>query len=222
MKKNILIFGGGSHCKCIIDVIEAGEAYTIVGIVDSINEIGFEISGYKVIGRQDELLRLLSDFNVDGGIIAIGDNYLRRQLEQEIVSQKADFNFVNVVHPSVILSKSANIGRGNVFMAGVIINVGASIGNHCLINTGSQLEHFSVMENYSSLSAGVITGGYILLKEYSAIALGVTIFDRVSIGFNTVVGSGSLVTKDLPDNVLAYGTPAKIVKERQLNERFLK
>jgi acetyltransferase-like isoleucine patch superfamily enzyme len=46
--------------------------------------------------------------------------------------------------------------------------------------------------------------------------------DRLNIGENTVVGSGSLVTKDLPDNVLAYGTPAKIIRQRKLGEKFIK
>jgi sugar O-acyltransferase (sialic acid O-acetyltransferase NeuD family) len=222
MKKNIVIFGGGSHSLCIIDVIEASDDFNIVGVIDSIGEIGTEISGYKIIGRQDELLDLLKKNEIDGGVIALGDNYSRMLLEREILNQKSDFNFFNIIHPSVIISKSANIGYGNVFMAGVIINVGAKIENHCIINTGSQLEHFSIMENFSSLSAGVITGGYIILKEFSAIALGVTIFDRVVIGKNVVVGSGSLVTKDVPDNALVYGVPARFIKNRELNERFLK
>ena len=46
--------------------------------------------------------------------------------------------------------------------------------------------------------------------------------DRLNIGENAVVGSGSLVTKDLPDNVLAYGNPAKIIRTRTLGEKFLK
>ena len=222
MKKNIVIFGGGSHCLCLIDIIEAAGNYHIIGIIDSVAEIGFEISGYKVIGRQHELVRLTEEYKIDGGIIALGDNYSRMVVEKEIVAQAADFVFFNVIHPSAIISKSVKMGSGNVIMAGVIISVGAQMENHCIINTGSQLEHYSKMGNYSSLSAGVITGGYVELKKLSAIALGVTVFDRVTIGENTVVGSGSLVTKDLPDNVLAYGTPAKIVKERELNERFLK
>ena len=41
-------------------------------------------------------------------------------------------------------------------------------------------------------------------------------------GKNSVVGAGSLVTKDLPDNVLAYGNPAKIIRPREEGENFLK
>ena len=46
--------------------------------------------------------------------------------------------------------------------------------------------------------------------------------DRLEIGENTVIGSGSLVTKSIPSNVLAYGIPAKIIKNRVEGEKFLK
>ena len=52
--------------------------------------------------------------------------------------------------------------------------------------------------------------------------MGVTILDRLEIGENTVVGAGSLVVKSLPDNVLAYGNPAKIIRHRHTGEKFLK
>jgi sugar O-acyltransferase (sialic acid O-acetyltransferase NeuD family) len=222
MKKNIVIFGGGSHCLCILDVIETSKEFNIVGIIDSLAIIGSEISGYKVIGRQNQLSELVDEYSIEGGVVAIGDNYLRSLLVQEVLLQLPNFNFVNIIHPSAVISRKAKLGVGNVIMPGVIVNVGAIIKNHCIINTGSQLEHFSIMEDYSSLSAGVITGGYAVFKEFSAIALGVTVFDRITVGFNTVVGSGSLITKDLPDNVLAFGVPARIVRERKLEDKFLK
>ena len=49
-----------------------------------------------------------------------------------------------------------------------------------------------------------------------------TVLDRIEIGENTVVGAGSLVIKSLPDNVLAYGNPAKIIRGRNQFEKFLK
>ena len=38
----------------------------------------------------------------------------------------------------------------------------------------------------------------------------------------SVVGAGSLVLSDVPDNVLVYGSPARIIRSRQPGERFLK
>ena len=107
-------------------------------------------------------------------------------------------------------------------MAGVIINPDAEIRDFCILNTGSQLEHNCYMDSFSHLSAGSVTGGKVRIGKFSAITLNVTILDRLTIGENTVVGSGSVVLKDLPDNVLAYGNPAKIVRSREPGEKFLK
>ena len=107
-------------------------------------------------------------------------------------------------------------------MAGVIFNPGARIGDFTFFATGAQIEHDCVIEEFASVSAGSVLGGLVRIGKYAAVCLGATILDRVSIGENTVVGSGSLVTRSLPASVLAYGAPAKIVRNRQAGERFLK
>lgn len=107
-------------------------------------------------------------------------------------------------------------------MAGCIFNPKAKIGNFTFFATGAQVEHDNEICDFASISAGSITGGYVKLGKYSAITLGVTVMDRIEIGENTVVGAGSLVTKPLPDNVLAYGSPAKVIRSRNQGEKFLK
>jgi acetyltransferase-like isoleucine patch superfamily enzyme len=109
-----------------------------------------------------------------------------------------------------------------VAMAGVIINPMAKIGNHTFFATGSQIEHDCTIEDFASVSAGSVLGGYVHIKRYSAITLNVTILDRLIIGENCVVGSGSLVLKDIPDNILAYGNPCKNIRYRPIGEKFLK
>ena len=67
MKKNIVIFGGGSHCLCVLDIIESTENFNVIGIIDSLASIGSEISGYKVIGRQNQLLKLSFEVEIEEG-----------------------------------------------------------------------------------------------------------------------------------------------------------
>jgi len=220
--KNIILIGGGNQAHYTIDIIEKQNQYNIVGIIDSIHDIGSEIHGYEVIGRQENIKKIVNKYNVFGGVITIGDNFIRYKVAEEILSQISDFNFINAIHPSVIIGKDVEIGKGVVAMAGCIFNPKSKIGNFCFFATGAQVEHDCVFEDYSSISAGSITGGYVVVGKFSAITLGVTIFDRVKIGRNSVVGSGSLVTKDLPNNVLAYGNPCKIIRNIKNGEKFLK
>lgn len=220
--KNLVLIGGGNQAHYTIDIIEKEGKYNIVGIIDSIHEIGSKRFGYNIIGRQEEIKTLIEEYNIDGGIISIGDNWGRYYVSQQILSYVPQFNFFNAIHPSVIIGNNVSLGKGIVAMAGCIFNPKSTIGDFCFFATGAQVEHDCIIEDFASISAGSVTGGYVKLGKFSAITLGVTVMDRIEIGENTVVGSGSLVIKSLPDNVLAYGNPAKIIRNRTQGEKFLK
>ena len=220
--KNIVLIGGGNQAHYTIDIINKERKYNIVGIIDSIHNVGSDRFGYKVLGRQEDIIKLKEQYNIEGGIISIGDNWARYYVSSQIKKEIPDFNFVNAIHPSVVIGDNVQLGKGVIMMAGCIINPKSKIGDFTFFATGAQVDHDCNIENYSSISAGSITGGYVTLGEFSAITLGVTVVDRLKIGKNTVVGAGSLVLNDLPDNVLVYGNPSKIIKTRKEGEKFLK
>ena len=220
--KNIVLIGGGNQAHYTIDIINKEKKYNIVGIIDSIHDIGSDRFGYKILGRQEDIVKLVDQYNIEGGVISIGDNWVRYYVSEQIKQQVPNFNFVNAIHPSVIIGDNVELGEGVVMMAGCIINPKSKIGNFTFFATGAQVDHDCNIKNYSSISAGSVTGGYVTLGEFSAITLGVTVIDRLKIGKNTVVGAGSLVLKDLSDNVLAYGNPCKVIRTRKEGEKFLK
>jgi sugar O-acyltransferase (sialic acid O-acetyltransferase NeuD family) len=221
-KKRILLFGGGNQVHYTIDIIEKENKYEVVGIIDSVHPIGTDRYGYKVLGRQDNLINIVDEHKIDAGLITIGDNWSRYKVYNSIIEQMPSFEFVNAIHPSVIIGKNVELGFGVVMMAGVIVNPLAKIGNFTFFATGCQIEHDCIIEDYASVSAGSIMGGYVTVGKFSAITLGVTILDRLKIGENSVIGSGSLVLKDIPNNVLAHGNPINKVRARLIGEKFLK
>ena len=220
--KNIILIGGGNQAHYTIDIIEKEGKYNIVGIIDSIHEIGSDRFGYKILGRQENVSQLIEEYNIEGGVISIGDNWSRYYVYNQIKELAPDLEFVNAIHPSIVIGNNVTLGKGIVAMAGCIFNPKSFIGNFTFFATGAQVEHDNYIDDFSSISAGSITGGYVTLGKFSAITLGVTILDRIEIGKNTVVGAGSLVIKSLPDNILAYGNPAKIIRSRNVGEKFLK
>jgi sugar O-acyltransferase (sialic acid O-acetyltransferase NeuD family) len=216
------LIGGGNQAHYTIDIIEKENKYKIIGIIDSVHDIGSDRFGYKIIGRQENLIELIKNYKIEVGIISIGDNFSRYNVYKKIIEQVPEFEFINAIHPSVIVGNDVKLGIGIVAMAGVIFNPKSTIGDFTFFATGAQIEHDCIIKDFASISAGSVTGGHVKLGKFSAITLGVTIIDRVEIGENTVVGSGSLVLKSLPDNILAYGNPAKIIRERKQGEKFLK
>ena len=220
--ENIVIIGGGNQAHYTIDIIEKEGQYNIVGIIDSICEIGSERFGYKILGRQENIVEIINQYQIQGGLITIGDNWVRHIVSKQILELIPNFKFVNAIHPSVIIGNNVRIGFGVTAMAGVIFNPKSTIGNFTFFATGAQIEHDCTISDFASVSAGSVTGGYVKLGKFSALTLGVTVLDRLEIGENTVVGAGSLVVKPLPSNVLAYGNPARIIRKREIGEKFLK
>jgi sugar O-acyltransferase (sialic acid O-acetyltransferase NeuD family) len=218
----ILIIGGGIQASYVIDIIEENDFYNIIGIIDSKAEIGTMVYGYKVIGRQENIKELCEQYEVGNIVIAIGDNYSRFKVYEQINSLVPNIKYPSIIHKSVIISNKAQVGIGVVIMAGVIINCNAIIYSFVFLATGCQIEHDCKIHPFSSVSANSTLGGFVRLGIFSAITLNCTIFDRVAIGKNTVIGSASLVTKDIGDNELWYGSPAKHISNREHGDKFLK
>jgi sugar O-acyltransferase (sialic acid O-acetyltransferase NeuD family) len=220
--KNIIIIGGGNQAHYTIDIIEKEGKYNIIGIIDSIHEVGSYRFGYKILGRQENIVELINQYQIQGGLITIGDNWIRHIVSNQILNLVPNFEFVNAIHPSVIIGNNVKLGVGITAMAGVIFNPKSEIGNFTFFATGAQIEHDCIISDFASVSAGSVTGGYVKLGKFSALTLGVIVLDRLEIGENTVVGAGSLVLKSLPSDVLVYGNPANIIRKRAIGEKFLK
>ena len=219
--EKIILIGGGTHVQYSIDIIQKENKYQILGIVDDNIKVGDELFGFPILGGKEDLQVITKKYNVNNGIITIGDNWIRKNIFDYVSDLVPSFKWVNAIHPSVIIGSNVTLGVGVIAMAGVIFNPGAFIGNFTFYATGCQIEHDCNIGDFASVSAGSVLGGFVSVGKYSAITMNVTIFDRLSIGDNTVVGSASLVTKSLPSNVLAYGNPTKIIRERQKNEKII-
>jgi acetyltransferase-like isoleucine patch superfamily enzyme len=77
------------------------------------------------------------------------------------------------------------------------------------------------MSDFSSIAPGVTTGGNISIGKFSAVSLGANVIHGIKIGKHSVIGSGSTVLTNIDDYVVAYGTPAKIIRERKDGDKYL-
>ena len=218
---NIIVIGSSGHAKVVIDSIEKENKYEIIGLLDRFKDVGSSSFGYKIIGKEEDLPNLIKLYKIEGGFIAIGDNFIRYTVYNKISQNIPQFNFIKVIHPSAQIARDVVIGKGTVILANTTISSEATVGNFCIINNNSSLDHDSKMLDYSSLAPGSSIGGNAKIGLFTAVSLGAKVIHGITIGDHTIIGSGSTVVKNIPKYVVAYGTPAKVIRGRFSGEKYL-
>jgi len=189
------LYGASGHAKVIVDIIQS-QGKQLTGMIDDNPAIN-ELMGYPVYHQLE---------NPSPIIVSIGDNKIRRKVVGKL--QKVEFE--TAVHPSAILSPQAVIGEGSVVMQGAIIQSNVVIGKHCIINTGASVDHDCKIEDFVHISPHATLCGNVTLGEGAWIGAGAVVIPGIKIGKWAIVGAGSVVTKDIPDNVVVVGNPARI------------
>lgn len=217
----IILLGASQHAKVIIDIIEHEGRYTIAGLLDDNRPQGETVLGYSILGREADLPRLRRELSLCGLIVAIGDNFVRMQATERIEQLCPDLPFVMAVHPAATIARDVAIGSGSVVMAGVTVNPCATIGRGCILNTQSSLDHDSQMHDFASLAPHAATGGQCVIGKCSAVCIGAVLAHGILVGEHSVIGAGATVLESIAPQVVAFGTPAKVVRHRRQGEKYL-
>jgi len=212
----LAIIGAGSHGRVVADAATLAN-YT-PGFILSDGDHEKSVHGYPVLGTDRNLSDIASETNL---VVAIGDNWRRAQLVQQVLSALPHAVFAVVIHPDATVSAGAQVAAGTVVLAKAVINPGARIGAHCIVNTAAVVEHDNVLGDFCSIGPRAVTGGTTHLGAYTVIGIGATVLHNISIGAQTVVGGGAVVTQDMPAGVVVVGVPARIVKSRRPGELYL-
>ena len=122
-------------------------------------------------------------------------------------------NYCKIIHANAAISSTSIIEQGCMINSHVTISAHTKIGQFVTINRNSSIGHHSVIEDFVSINPACNIAGRTVIGKESTIGIGSTILDGVKIGSNSIIGAGSLVTKDIPDHVLAYGSPCKVIRE---------
>lgn len=222
MTRAVLIVGSSGHARVIVDIIERAGLFGILGLLDDSRPKGAIEAGYTILGGIADLPEILHSCEVYGYFIAVGDNWNRGLVTARVKQLAPALAAITAVHPGAEIARTASLGEGTAVMAGAVINCSASIGRFCIVNTRASVDHDSHMQDFSSVAPGATLAGNVHVGAYSAICMNACVAEKASIGSHTVVGAGSVVLRDLPDDVLAYGTPARVVKSRSRGERYLR
>lgn len=191
MKAQILLIGGGGHCKSVIDVIEAEGLFEIAGIIDQQEFIGQKVLGYEIIGCDDDLERLAAHINY--AIVTVGQIKspdVRIKLFNRL--QSIGFKIPSIVSPRAYVSKHAELGNGTVVMHDALINAAAAVGDNCIINTKALIEHDCVIHDHCHISTGAILNGGAIVHRGTFVGSNAVSKEYAIIKERTFIKAGSI------------------------------
>jgi len=177
-----------------------------------------EIKGCRVV-NYNTFLNMLNTDECEA-VIAQGEPYFRYALSEKI--EKSGYNLAKLIHPDIFISDDTVVGKGSIISYGCFISCDVTIGKSVMIQPLSNIGHDTVIDDYSMISAYVNISGHCHIGERTYISPSVPIIDNISVGKDTIIGTGSVVFRDLPDNVVALGNPARPMKNNEEHRVFKK
>lgn len=121
--------------------------------------------------------------------------------------------FQNIIHKSSEISSTVQLGQGILINAMVSISSHTKIGNFVSINGNVLIGHHITINDFVTLNPSCTVAGHCEIGESTTIGMGTNILNGIKIGKNCIIGAGSVVTKDVPDNWVAYGNPCKLIRK---------
>jgi len=191
--RNIVLIGGGGHCKSVIDVIEQEGRFEIVGIVERPDFLETDVLGYQIIGNDSDLVDLAKKYKY--ALITVGQiksPSLRIKLFD--LATKAGFTLPNIISPNAYVSKHSSIGKGVVVMHNAIVNASASIGDNCIINSKALIEHDCLISKHCHISTNATINGGVTVESGCFIGSSATTKELITISENSFIKAGSLIT----------------------------
>lgn len=188
----LLVIGCGGHARSVIDVVEAGREWQIVGMVGLPHQVGSTILGYPVIATDADLYSLRRLYST--AVLAIGQ-LPSPTLRQRLASLLSDLGFHSptLVSPHSVVSPHAQLGAGTVVCHGAIVNVAAVVGAHCILNSRSLIEHDVQIGDHCHISTGALLNGGVRVGHGSFIGSGALIREGLHLPDYTVVRAGNCI-----------------------------
>lgn len=213
MSTGIVVIGAAGFGRESLDVLEAmivaGADIEIAGVVDDalaeVNGARLEERGVRFLGTRAQWLAT-SPKNLRY-VLGIGHPGVRRRLVGEL--DAAGIEPFTAVHPSATFGANTTLAEGVVVCAGAAISNNVRLGRHVHVNPHVTIGHDSILHDFSSINPAAVISGEVVVRSEVLVGAAATILQQLEVGERTTVGAGSLVTKNVPSDVIVKGVPGR-------------
>lgn len=215
INKPLVIIGGAGH-GCVIEACINDNRLRYNDLEWEVkgycNDYDHEIDGYPVLGKISDIPRLIAEgYFFVWGIHLISNNKKTADLFSSITIP--DERWATIIHKSAFIDKSVQIGNGSFIMYNSYIAPRTTIGRCVMIKANTNIGHDVIIGDLCHIAMGSTVVSCSQIGYCSDIAVGATMLAHTHIGDFSMLGAASLLTRDIPDNEIWVGSPARKLKE---------
>lgn len=218
MDRPVIIIGGEGNGGVVAACIDDNRnrfginEFKVYGFITDFEKVGDTINGYPVLGNTDDLAKFIADeqFLFMYAIHPIGRGKKREEIFNKMAIPLT--RFATIVHATAFVPESVIIHSGVLIMANSYIGPATEIGANTLIKASCLIGHNNVIGKLSTFSAGCIVSSYVKIGKCADVAFGARVMEKVTMGDYSTAGAASLVLKDIGNNEIHVGSPARFLK----------
>lgn len=203
----VVIYGTGEYAKAVFEILSLREV-PVVGFLDpDPTRRNTTFLSRPILGSEVALLSGAITFHA--AVIAIETSEPRARIAE--MFRTTGVPLFSAIHPHAVISPSAQLQSGVVVFPGVVVAPDAIIEEGVVLHAGVLIETGAHIGSFCTLAPAVVIGPNAHIDTHTFIGVRATILENCSVGNHSMIGAHSLVRDNLPDHILAYGTPALVV-----------
>ncbi len=208
-KQKIIIYGSGDLAKQLFFFLET--KYNVVGFIDDFKNVGEKIiKDLMVVGGIKDVSRLYHSGFFQSVCLGIGYNHLK---EKSKLSNELDILKIPVmgfIHPTCYINEYSEIHSSSILYPKCIIDQRVKIEKNVILNLNTLISHDTQIGNNTFIAPGVVVSGNCRIGSNCFIGSGTVIKNDTTICDNVIIGTGSVVIKDILNEGVYFGNPARL------------
>jgi sugar O-acyltransferase (sialic acid O-acetyltransferase NeuD family) len=208
----MIIIGAKGYAIELADILLHNEYKDSIYFYDDINNFDNLLieEKYKIITSEKDLLAYTNQQKFDF-TLGLGNPLLRKKMHDKFIALGGVLQ--STISKNANISKlSVNISNGANIFTGAHIANNVKIGKASIVYYNAIITHDCILGDFVEISPGAILLGKCQIGDFTHIGAGTTILPKIKIGKNVIIGAGAVVTKDVPNNQIMVGVPAKSIK----------
>ena len=201
------IIGAGELGKQVAEIAMSAGSWSSIAFFDDQRKEGEQVEGHPVVGKTQDIIETLDKGDLDGVILGIGFHHFNVRKHWSKIGQ--EWPWATLIGQGCIVAPSAQIGKGSILYPGTIIDRNVTVDSHNLLNLGCVIAHDCFLGPNNFLAPSVTLSGFVRMGSRNFVGSGSVISSRITLGDDNLIGAGSVVVRDVPSGVKAYGNPAK-------------